>query len=154
MRKLFFVLSLVSCCGALQAQTAVDSVKGTVEKLFLAMKRSDAVLLKECFTDSAIMQTIARDKTGGAVVKTQPLAAFAAFIATLPKGSADERISFDMVKQEGALASVWTPYQFYMNGQFSHCGINSFQLVRTANGWKIQYIVDTRVKQGCAEVKQ
>ena len=55
----------------------------------------------------------------------------------------------EVVKIDGALASVWTPYKFYFNGKFSHCGVNSFQLVRMNNTWKVQYIIDTRRRVGC-----
>lgn len=44
---------------------------------------------------------------------------------------------------------VWAPYQFYYKGKFSHCGADSFQLVRINGKWKIQYLVDTRRSQGC-----
>jgi hypothetical protein len=47
------------------------------------------------------------------------------------------------------MAAVWTPYNFYYNGQFSHCGVNSFQVIRFKDGWKIQYIIDTRRRTGC-----
>ncbi|MFT2543406.1 hypothetical protein ACMWP9_36050, partial [Escherichia coli] len=69
----------------------------------------------------------------------------------IPKNMADERIVFDVVKIDADLAIVWTPYQFYRNGTFSHCGVNSFQLVRLNGRWKIQYLIDTRRKTGCAE---
>lgn len=134
----------------IQAQTAVDSVKATVDKMFRLMKSSEGTLmLKECFADSAILQTIARDKSGSTLVKNEVLADFAKLISTLPKDAADERIVYDMVRVDGPLAMVWAPYKFYFNGQFSHCGVNSFQLVRSNGVWKIQYLVDTRRKQGC-----
>lgn len=151
MKKCQLICLLLLCSSMLRAQTAVDSVKATINNLFTAMKTADSTLLKSCFADSAIMQTIARDRAGNSVIRTEPLAAFAGFVGTLPKGAADERISYDMVKVDGPLATAWTPYQFYMNGQFSHCGVNSFQLVRMGSAWKIQYIVDTRRKQGCNE---
>ena len=53
-------------------------------------------------------------------------------------------IEFEAIHIEKSLASVWTPYKFYLNGKVSHTGTNSFQLVKTAEGWKIQYIIDTR----------
>ncbi|MDI9365767.1 MAG: hypothetical protein QM541_12505 [Flavobacterium sp.] len=76
---------------------------------------------------------------------------FAKQIAQLPKGAADERITFGNVQIDGALANVWAPYQFYYNGNFSHCGVNNFVLVKQNNVWKIQYIIDTRRKQGCGQ---
>jgi hypothetical protein len=65
-------------------------------------------------------------------VKTDKVAEFGAQIGAAPKGALDERISFDVIKVDGPLAIVWTPYQFYYNGTFSHCGVNSFQMLRTA----------------------
>lgn len=132
------------------AQTAVDSVKATIDKMFRAMKSSDGILLKECFADSgAVLQTIARDKKGSAIIKNEVVADFVKVVNSMPKDAADERIVYDMVKVDGPLATVWTPYKFYFNGQFSHCGVNSFQLVRFNGVWKIQYLIDTRRKQPC-----
>jgi hypothetical protein len=56
-----------------------------------------------------------------------------------------------MVKADGALAVAWTPYKFYYKGNFSHCGIDSYQLVRINGIWKIQYLIDTRRKANCGE---
>jgi hypothetical protein len=61
----------------------------------------------------------------------------------------DERITFDVVKTDGVLATAWTPYKFYVGEKFSHCGVNSFQLVKLDGNWKIQFIIDTRRKQPC-----
>ena len=130
-------------------QTAEDSVKTVVNKMFDAMKNSDPSVLKSCFGDSVVFQTITRDKTGNLVVVHESVEAFVESIGKLPKGAADERISFETIKIDGPLAIVWAPYNFYYNGQFSHCGMDSFQLVRFSDGWKIQYIIDTRRKQGC-----
>lgn len=148
--KHFLILltaTLLSVQG--NTQTAEDSVKAAVNKMFDAMKNSDAASLKTCFGDSVVFQTITRDKTGNLVVVNENLNDFAESISKLPKGAADERISFETVKVDGPLAIIWAPYNFYYNGQFSHCGMDSFQLVRFADGWKIQYIIDTRRKQGC-----
>lgn len=152
MQRIFLFAAMLLSSSCLLAQApAADSVKATINKMFLAMKNGDAVSLKSCFTDSAIMQTIAHDRNGNALVKNESVSAFIAFVGTLPQGAADERITYDAIRVDGALAMAWTPYQFYLNGRFSHCGANSFQLVRTGGEWKIQYIVDTRRKQGCAE---
>ena len=61
----------------------------------------------------------------------------------------DERITFDLIRVDDGLAIAWTPYKFYVGEKFSHCGINSFQLVRLDGEWKIQYIIDTRKREGC-----
>ena len=130
------------------AQSAEDSVKAVVNNLFRAMKNSEGVMLKSVFADSAILQTI-ETKTGKTIVKNEAVAGFIESISKLPAGAADEQIIFDVVKIDASLASVWTPYKFYFNGKLSHCGVNSFQLVKLNGEWKIQYLIDTRRRAGC-----
>lgn len=141
-----FVFSL-----KLNAQSTEDSVKAVVNTLFAGMKNADASLLKSAFAENAVMQTISRNKEGKMIVDTENIDEFASFVSKLKKDSADERIQFETIKIDGPLAIVWTPYNFYLNGKFSHCGVNSFQLVRFDGVWKIQYIIDTRRRQGCKQ---
>jgi len=35
------------------------------------------------------------------------------------------------------IATVWYPYDIYVDGEWSHCGVDIFNLVRTENGWRI-----------------
>jgi len=133
----------------MKAQSAEDSVKTVINRMFTAMKTADGGMLKSTFSDSIVFQTIARNKEGGTVVRTESPSGFIDQISKATAGSLDERITFETVKVDGPLAIAWTPYNFYFNGQFSHCGVNSFQLVRINGEWKIQYIIDTRRRQGC-----
>ncbi len=149
MKQFFIVLTVLAFSISSKAQTAEDSVKAVVTNLFTAMIKSDTTLLKSCFADSMVLQTIARSKSGGAEVKSETAATFVKSISSLKPGSADEQITFGTVLIDGPLALVWTPYKFYYNGQFSHCGVNSFHLVRFKDGWRIQYLIDTRRRTGC-----
>jgi len=149
--KYFFIVLTVIVSGkAARAQTAEDSVKAVINRMFTGMKNADVSLLKSSFADSMVLQTITR-KEGKMVVLNEDPAGFIDFISKEAPGNADERITFDVVKVDGPLAIAWTPYNFYYKGQFSHCGVNSFQLVRFNGEWKIQYMIDTRRKQGCKE---
>lgn len=149
MLRFFIFLTTLLITVSVFSQTAEDSVKNTVNTLFMGMKNADGELLKNAFSDNAILQTISRDKEGKQVVLTEDINDFATSISKLKKDSADERITFETIKIDGPLAIVWTPYNFYFNGKFSHCGVNSFQLVRLNGIWKIQYIIDTRRRAGC-----
>ena len=131
------------------AQNTEDSVKAVVNNMFAAMKNADSIGLKNVFSEWAVLQTISRTKEGATAVRTENINDFASFVGKSTKGDADERISFGAIHIDGALASVWTPYQFYYKGNFSHCGVNSFQLVRVNGLWKVQYIIDTRRKTEC-----
>ncbi len=149
MKYFFLYLTFIMLSFAIKAQSAQDSVKLAVNKLFSGMKNSDAALLKTAFADSAILQTITRNKEGEIKIENETVETFATSISQLQKGDADERIVYDVIKIDGPLAIVWAPYKFYYKGVFSHCGVNSFQLVKLNGEWKIQYLIDTRRKKGC-----
>ncbi len=149
MKFVFILLTILFGSLNGSAQTAEDSVKTVINTMFSGMKNGDASLFKSVFSDSAILQTISRNKEGKMIVRSDDISEFAGFVGTLKKDSADERIQFETVKIDGPLAIVWTPYNFYHNGKFSHCGVNSFQLVKFDGVWKIQYLIDTRRRTGC-----
>jgi hypothetical protein len=149
MKPAFIALTVFLITLSCAAQQPEDSVKQTIDNLFRSMKNADRNLFETVFTETAILQTISRDKDGKTLVRTEDLKEFGNFISTLKKDSADERITYETIKIDGPLAMAWTPYQFYHNGNFSHCGVNSFQLVRQEGVWKIQYIIDTRRRNGC-----
>jgi hypothetical protein len=147
MRYFLLFLTTVILSNVIRGQSAEDSVKAVINNMFAGMKNADAELFKINFSDAPIMQTISRSKEGSVIVRNEKVDEFVDFIKQLKKDSADERITFETIKIDGPLAIVWTPYNFYYAGKFSHCGVNSFQLVRFAEGWKIQYLIDTRRKE-------
>jgi hypothetical protein len=144
----YLIWFLVSTAMSANAQTAEDSIKAVINKMFTGMKNSDTVMVKSCFTETALMQTFSKNKEGKTIITTDSPGDFAKIIATIPAGAADEQIVFKDLKIDGPMAAVWTPFKLYFNGQFYSCGVNSFQLVRLNNEWKIQYILDTRRKKG------
>ncbi len=148
----FFLLLLLSILikgSAAYAQNAEDSIKTVIKKMFTGIKNSDTTMVKECFTETAFMQTFSKNKEGKTIITTDSPGDFAKIIATISPGAADEQIVFKDFKIDGPMAAVWTPFKLYFNGKFYSCGVNSFQLVRLNNEWKIQYILDTRRKNNC-----
>ncbi len=129
-------------------QTQNQEVEKPIRNLFLAMKNADPELLKSTFSETAILQTITKDG-----VKNEEIKDFIASISKYSKNDLDERITIEAVHTDGNLASVFTPYSFYFKGKFSHCGANSFQLIKQNGEWKIQYLIDTRRKENCKEIK-
>lgn len=151
MKKLLMICAMGCITQFAKAQNAEDSIKAVINKMFDAMRASDGAMLQSVFGDSAVLQVITKSKEGKTIIRNESTKQFATSISGAPKGSLDERITFETIKIDANLASVWTPYSFYYNGQLSHCGANSFQVVRIDGEWKIQYIIDTRRKNGCAE---
>lgn len=147
MRLLLVILTV--CTLQASSQSDAEKVKATVINMFDGMRKSDSVMLRNAFAPTALLQTIAKSRAGETVVRTDSVDAFIRQISAPHPEVYDERIEFGQVLIDGDLATVWTPYKFYIGEKFSHCGVNSFQLVRLNNQWKIQYIIDTRRKEGC-----
>lgn len=118
-------------------------IKKVIDQMFIAMKNSDTLLLKSCFTSNTVIQTI-QSSSLGAVVKDASVQSFINSIGKQPVGALDEKIIYDKILINKELASVWAPYKLYIKGQYVHQGVDSFQVVLTKEGWKIQYLIDTR----------
>ncbi|MDO9553587.1 nuclear transport factor 2 family protein [Rhodonellum sp.] len=133
----------------LLAQGDEKAVKEVIVSLFDAMKTKNPEVLGSLFHEKAIMSTVISGDQG-AQIGSNSVQDFINRIATTPAETIlDERILDYQIKVDGQMAAAWTPYEFYVNDNFSHCGVNSFQLVKTESGWKIAYIIDTRRKEGC-----
>lgn len=146
MHKVLFITLLFFGSTAIAQQTnEKQAVQQVIRNMFIAMQTGDTALFRSCFAPTVIFQTIVT-KDNQTKVKTEDFEAFLKSLTKYPKGALDERIKFKAVHEDGILASVWTPYQFYYQGKFSHGGVNSFQLVKLGNAWKIQYLIDTRKK--------
>lgn len=116
--------------------------------MFDAMRKGDSTLLRTTFAPGMILQTIV-NKDSKTEVRTQSPEAFLKAVGTPHDQAWDEQITFDAIQVDAALASVWTSYKFYLGKNFSHCGVNSFQLVKINGSWKITYLIDTRRKENC-----
>ncbi len=142
------LLCLVALLGLqsarLAAQSAKDDVLRTGQAVFDAMARRDTVELKRLVHPAA--QLIATAGTGDsavASVSTRPQ--FLSQVATMAEVPL-ERMWNPEVRISGGVATIWTPYDFHVGSTWSHCGIDSFQLVRTGAGWQVTSIVYTVVR--------
>jgi hypothetical protein len=52
------------------------------------------------------------------------------------------------------IAVAWVPYTLSLSGKFSHCGVDVFTLLKTAEGWKIVSTVYSVEPDGCATLNQ
>jgi Putative lumazine-binding len=156
MKIAILVLSLLSFQIA-HSQTEVTElteveleIMEVVNRLFKGMKDSDSSLANSAFYPDATMVTTYFDKDTDAPKKhIGSLDKFMEAVGTPKEDVWDERISFVVIQNDDNLAQVWMDYQFYLNDVFSHCGVNSIQLIRDENGWRISAIADTRRPNGC-----
>ena len=151
MKKLFLATLLLALAAPAFCQTDKDDIKKTITTMFDAMRKGDSTMLRSVFAEGIVFQRVGTKKDGTQVLENEKPDGFIKAVGTPHKDVWDERITWGDIKIDGPLASAWTPYKFYLGTKFSHCGLDYYQLMKTKNGWKIIYIVDTRRTDNCPD---
>ncbi|WCL80651.1 nuclear transport factor 2 family protein [Saprospira sp. CCB-QB6] len=149
MKNLCFLLGLVLLHSSLWAQKDErPALIATVDSFFVYLHTGDSAQMRSLLAPQMELLTVAGDK-----VQRSPLPAFLMAIARQPRLQEWEEKLWDYRLQiDGPLATVWTPYSFYLDGNLSHCGANHFTLRQKADGqWQIISLVDSRRRENCLE---
>lgn len=151
-RILSIILLLLAIVSGVSQELEKDAVKKVVNDFFDAFHAQDSMAMKKFMASDVVLQTTGLSKTGRTRFKTEKAAQFYRSIATIPDSIAfQERLTSWNIQVDRTMANAWVGYEFWFNGTFSHCGVNSFQLVNFDGQWKIVYLIDTRARQGCLE---
>ena len=121
-----------------------------VQQLFDGMRARDTSKMRATLhPDARLFTTGVKDS-----VPTVTIASITTWLSGVPTARPglllDERLHNPVVKVDGGLASVWAEYTFYLGDQLSHCGVDTFHLVKTVAGWRIIDLADTRRREGCS----
>lgn len=128
------------------AQNAdVKTASEVPDKLFAAMKAKSFADIRDVFTPEGQLVAIDKPRDGKGISKTRVFTAegFAKQISEAKSADFIEKMHNKDVKIAGDLAMVSGRYTFYVGDKFSHCGLNTFNLVRTQTGWKIANAAST-----------
>ena len=143
---MFFVVGQVLS----QSELSESNARILIGEFFKGFHTKDTVKMKSVTVPNFQVQSAYVSKTEGNKVTYSRGSDFLKMIAARPEDQKwEERILDYTVLCDGNLAQVWTPYEFWFNDTFSHCGANSFTLILTEEGWKIMDIIDSRRKKGC-----
>ena len=127
-----------------QAQNA--EVQKTIETFFEGFHAKDTVKIKSTCSEKLILQSITESPKGNTFSEELPKE-FYVSMATIPaEVKFEEKILSYNIQVDGTMAHAWTPYEFYINGKFSHSGVNAFTLFKEDDVWKIIHLIDTRRK--------
>ena len=151
--KLFLIVLLGLALTSVTAQEAEkEAVKQTVQGFFEAFHKQDSVGMKSFVADGVLLQTTGRNKEGKTQFRSQEIEKLYQSIVGIPDSiTFQEKLTSWNIQVDRTMANAWVGYEFWLNGNFSHCGINSFQLINFDGAWKIVYLIDTRGRQGCLD---
>ena len=150
MKQLFFIFTLIYALSLNAQNSDNEDVEATIVHFFEAFHKQDTTALKEMTKGNISMHSISVNKDGETTLSETDYFQFVKNIASIPKDKIFEEKIFDfIIKVDGNMAHAWVPYEFWYQEKLSHCGVNSFQLIKEEDNWKIIYLVDSRRREGC-----
>ena len=120
-------------------------VLAVVQKIFDAIGAHDGEMIRAAMLPDARIYLV---RESGAASST----AMADMITQVSNGKVPmlERFtSAPNVLVRGRIAQVWGEYEFLLDGKFSHCGVDTATLFKTADGWKISSLSYTVERTAC-----
>ena len=149
------IIAIIICTLSFVTSRAQEQeIKAVIDKMFQSMYDGDTASLRKCFIPAATLMSYTYDAHGNARAKAETVQDFARGVALVGDDEFEEKLTGWQILIDDGIASVWTPYEFYFDGNFSHCGVNSFQLIKVQGQWKISQITDTRRKKNCITDKE
>lgn len=139
------LVTLTTSIGAAQQSTERDAVLKALQVFFDTMTARDVDGARAILVPQGRFQSMRLGNPEPRSLSNEE------YLAQLQasKQTMQERIWEPVVQVHGAIASVWAPYDFWIDGKFSHCGVEAFDFIRTKDGWKVAGGVYT-VEEACA----
>ncbi|TKD65891.1 nuclear transport factor 2 family protein [Flavobacterium sp. ASW18X] len=132
------------------SQSPEEQVKKAITIFFKGFHAKDSLMMKQVVADHVVVQTTSVTQEGKTLFKTEDIHTLYKNIASIPaKVEFKEELTNFSIQVDRTMANAWVDYTFFLNKEFSHCGVNSFQLINFDGNWKIIYLIDTRGKEGC-----
>jgi hypothetical protein len=136
---LVLAAAVIGSVSPAAAQAPADDraqVLAVADSALAAISRNDFVAFTDLMLDSAVSFSAGeRDGKAWTSFRTR-----AQERATKSDRMFTERGFDPQVMVSGPLATVWLPYDFYLDGAWSHCGVDVFTMLKTEAGWRIATI--------------
>ena len=132
---LALVMDIRATPGIAQATDQRAAILAVTDSALAAINRGDMAMLTELMIPEAFTMPV-RDSTRFTVRSREE-------VRTQAMNGIVERGFRPTVLISGPLAVVWLPYDLYVEGAWSHCGIDAFTLVQTRATWKIAILAWT-----------
>ena len=134
-------LTVLAIPRQVNAQGDEALVLATVQKFFDSMTAKDTAVARQILVMDATYFSV-REGDDGTTMRGSTNREYVERLAT-NADDLQERMWDPQVMVHEGIAVVWAPYEFQVNGEFSHCGVDAFSLIRIDGAWKIAGIVYT-----------
>ncbi|ADR21781.1 hypothetical protein MATR_05860 [Marivirga tractuosa] len=120
-----------------------------IHDVFDGMRESDTSKMAPYMHPKVKMQSLNVGDSGNQISQLNGAEGWLKAVANNNGAVWNEVIDNLRITSDGAIATAWMDYKFYLGDQLSHCGTNSFQLIKMDEKWKIIYIIDSRKTKDC-----
>lgn len=152
MKKTVIIITFLSTFTVMGQKPDKEAVKKTIETFFEGFHQQDSMAMKRVVADNVLLQTTGRNREGKTQFRSDEISQLYKSIASIPDSiDFEEKLTSWSIQIDRTMANAWVGYEFWLNGTFSHCGINSFQMINFDGQWKIVYLIDTRGRAGCLD---
>jgi hypothetical protein len=130
-----------------KADTA--AVIAAVQAFLDAIERRDSTLARSVLMTESVIAGAAVDGRPPRLPRVRAGLDDARRLGQPGNGAMKERIWNPTVFIEGPMAVVWAPYDFHVDGRFTHCGIDTATLFHDGKGWRMLSLAYTVQPSGC-----
>jgi hypothetical protein len=136
------VLILASFARSARAQAVNVDTRAAIavaDSVLAALSTGDNATLARLTLDSAIVGGIGlRDGVERMTLRTWGL-----YIRRAGSSSFTERGFDATARVQDRVAQVWMPYDLYIGDKWSHCGVDTFTLMKTEGRWRVAALIYT-----------
>lgn len=132
-----------------EEEVAKAAAMEVITGLFDAMRAADSAAVRAAFHPEATLGSSFANGEGVAGVRYSEIEDFVQGVGAAAPGDWDEQVGETELRAYDNLVTAANRYVFHFKGEPSHCGVNTFQIGKLGDEWKIVGIVDTKRRQGC-----
>lgn len=130
----------------------VATILATLDRYMDAISKNDLRAQEQMQTPEGMAYRASVDQAGRWTVRARSNAASVA--PSMNDGRTyRERYWYPAVLVRGAIAVVWAPYEFWINGATNHCGIDVFTFVKIDGVWRVANSMWTVEPNACGELR-
>lgn len=136
--------------GPVPGAVAERDVIAAAQRLFDGMRARDTAMLRELIDPDVVIVSSREAADGLPTVRRQGVADFLRAVGGSAPGELRERMWSPEVRVDGAVATLWAPYDFHRGERFSHCGHDAFHFARVGGRWVVTALTYTVRLAPCA----
>ena len=143
MPRLF--VAVLACCvvaGSARAQSAPADERAAIavaDSVLMALSSGDNAALLRLTLDSAVVGGVGL-RNG---MERMSLSSWHPYTTRTVPSPFTERGFDASARVQDRVAQVWFPYDLYIGDRWSHCGVDTFTLMKTDGRWRVAALIYT-----------